>query len=40
MTGWFGDLGVRVVPWAQLESRFGKDVFLNINRLSDLTTDG
>ncbi len=40
MTGWFGGLGVRVVPWAQLESRFGKDVFLNVNRLSDLRTDG
>ena len=36
MTGWFDGLEVRVVRWSELESRFGKDVFLNVNRLTDL----
>ncbi len=37
LTGWHAGLNVRVVPWPELEVRFGADVFLNANRLSDLT---
>ena len=36
MAGWFDGLAVRIVRWSELESRFGSDVFLNINRLTDL----
>jgi molybdenum cofactor guanylyltransferase len=36
LTGWLEHVEVRVKPWRELESRFGADLFLNVNRLSDL----
>lgn len=38
LSGWWqdSDLSVQVVPWADLEPRFGADIFLNANRIEDL----
>ncbi len=36
MTGWLERVSVRVVPWVDLESRFGADVFRNVNTRADL----
>jgi molybdenum cofactor guanylyltransferase len=36
MTGWLGRVSVRAVPWLDLESRFGPDVFRNVNTRADL----
>jgi molybdenum cofactor guanylyltransferase len=36
MTGWLERVSVRVVPWVDLESRFGSDVFRNVNTRADL----
>jgi molybdenum cofactor guanylyltransferase len=36
MTGWLERVSVRVVPWVDLESRFGLDVFRNVNTRADL----
>jgi molybdenum cofactor guanylyltransferase len=36
MTGWLERASVRVVPWVDLESRFGLDVFRNVNTRADL----
>jgi molybdenum cofactor guanylyltransferase len=36
MTGWLEHVSVRVVPWGDLESRFGSDVFRNVNTRADL----
>jgi molybdenum cofactor guanylyltransferase len=38
MTGWWEDSSLRVtqIPWLELEARFGEDVFLNANTLTNL----
>ena len=36
MTGWHAGLEVRVLPWAELESRFGPKIFWNVNSQADL----
>lgn len=36
MTGWLERVSVRVVPWVDVESRFGSDVFRNVNTRADL----
>jgi molybdenum cofactor guanylyltransferase len=36
MTGWHDGLKVRVVPWTELEARFGQNLFRNVNTQADL----
>ncbi len=36
MTGWFSNLNVRVVKWAELEPHFKPNLFLNANTPNDL----
>jgi molybdenum cofactor guanylyltransferase len=36
MTGWHDGLAVNVVPWAELEPRFGPKLFRNVNTQADL----
>ena len=36
MTGWHATLEVRIVPWIELETRFGSNLFWNVNSQADL----
>ena len=36
MTEWLERVSVRVVPWSDVESRFGPDAFRNVNTRADL----
>lgn len=36
MTGWLERVAVRLVPWVDVESRFGPEVFRNVNTRADL----
>ena len=36
MTGWHANLGVRIVSWTELESKFGLNLFRNVNMPTDL----
>jgi molybdenum cofactor guanylyltransferase len=36
MTGWHANLEVRIVSWAELEPKFGPNLFQNVNTQADL----